>query len=77
MIKFQKKIKILLYFLFCVLFLSACGKKNQETIPSNLVEKSNLNSFFLENKFKLVNYFWDCFIYKKIKSIKLNLQKKI
>ena len=50
MIKFQKKIKILLYFLFCVLFLSACGKKNQETIPSNLVEKSNLNSFFLENK---------------------------
>lgn len=124
MIKFQKKMKILLYFLFCVLFLSACGKKNQETIPSNLVEKSNLNSFFLENKFKLVkfkgrfssedgdiierdvsiqiekmvelksgiiyklkiqplevfqknDYFWDCFIYKKIKSIKLNLQKKI
>ena len=35
MIKFQKKIKILLYFLFCVLFLSACGKKNQETISSN------------------------------------------
>ncbi len=56
MIKFQKKMKILLYFLFCVLFLSACGKKNQETIPSNLVEKSNLNSFFLENKFKLVKF---------------------
>ena len=56
MIKFQKKIKILLYFLFCVLFLSAFCKKNQETIPSNLVEKSNLNSFFLENKFKLVKF---------------------
>lgn len=46
MIEFQKNVKILIYTLICVLFLSACGKKTQETVPSNLSEKSNLNSFF-------------------------------
>lgn len=56
MIEFQKSVKILIYTLICVLFLSACGKKTQVTIPSNLVEKSNLNSFFLDNEFKLVKF---------------------
>lgn len=46
-----KKCKITIIFFVCVVVLSACGKKDEQMISSNLFEKSELNSFFIENEF--------------------------
>lgn len=48
--------KLLIYITICVIVLSACGKKDEPTIPYNITEKSNLNPFFLENKVRSLTY---------------------
>lgn len=56
MIQYGRDKKLLIYIFICVVALSACSKKDEETVHSNLVEKSNLNSFFIENRFKLSKF---------------------
>ena len=56
MIQYGRDKKLLIYIFICVVALSACSKKDEGIVHSNLVEKSNLNSFFIENRFKLSKF---------------------
>ena len=47
---------ILIYISICVIALSACDKRDEQTMPYNLTEESNVNPFFLENKVNSLTY---------------------
>lgn len=78
----MKKISLFILMLFSIIFLSGCGKSNEEDIVQNFIKKiKDSNSYYIEGTFELINneekYTYDINVYyKESENFKVKLINK-